>query len=179
MLIPALVAWLDAHAAELAFREADGRLRMALSSDLHAFGGEARRFSGTFSTDALTGEVVVPVEALTTGLGPRDSRMRQWCLEVARFPDVRFEVARVRGGVDGLRAGAGAGTAVFTGPLTIRDVTREVEVPVTWSWEGGNLRIRGRLDLDWTSWNVPDPAVVIATLAPAMSVEFDVIARPS
>lgn len=179
MLILASLALHPALAAELAFAEADGSLKLGFGASLHPFDGRARAFSGRLSTDSLTGELVVPVTSLTTGLGPRDSRMHQWCLEATRWPEIRYDLRQVRGGVEGLRAGTGAGTATFVGALTVRDVTRDLEIPVTWSWEGGSLRLEGHVELDWTLWNVPDPAVAISALEPALRVDFDVLARPS
>ena len=109
---------------------------------------------------------------------PRDSRLLTWCLEVARFPTIELSVTRIDGAIDGLRAGAGTGTVTLHGTLTLRDLTREVAIPAAYAWEGPNLRIKGRYDMKWTDWNLPDPSTVLSTVAPDMYVRFDVLGRP-
>lgn len=168
-----VLALVRAHAADLAFSEADGSVRLRMTGSLGDFEGRAGAFRGTFSPDTGTGALVVPVRSLTTGLGPRDSRMHVFCLDAATFPEVRFVVRDARG----LR-GEGEGSATLAGDLTVRDVTRAVDVPVTWAWEGPNLHIEGEYAMDWSLWNVPDPTVVLAAMDPGVRVVFDVVAKP-
>ncbi|MFZ5477969.1 MAG: YceI family protein [Myxococcota bacterium] len=155
----------------LSFTEADGRIGFTAEGSLGAFEGRATDFGGAISPATGAGELIVPAGALTTGLGPRDSRMLRWCLEAERFPEIRFTLT-------GGPLGEGGG-AVLKGRLTVRDVTRDVEIPATFSWEGPNLRLQGRYEMDLRDWNVPDPAVVLATMDPTFAVTFDVVARPS
>lgn len=179
MLLLALLALVRAYAADLAFTEADGSVRLRMSASLGDFEGRAAAFRGRLSlgaasADAGVGELIVPVRSLTTGLGPRDSRMHTWCLDAATFPEIRFVVREARG----LRAGEGGGAGTLRGDLTVRDVTRAVDVPVTWAWEGPNLHLEGEYAMDWSLWNVPDPTVVLSTMEPEMRVAFDVVAKP-
>ncbi len=168
-----------ALAAVLDVEPGGGRLSFQLASSLHAVDGQALAFRGQLDTDTLAGALEVDAAALTTGLGPRDSRMSWFCLEAPRFPVIQLVVQRVEGAVAGLRAGAGAGAVTLTGLLTIRDVVRPVAIPATYAWEGENLRLKGRHDMKWTDWNIPDPSTLLSTVSPDMSVTFDVLARPS
>jgi polyisoprenoid-binding protein YceI len=175
VLLPTAIA----AAAELNVSEATGRLGFHAQATLADFDGVADTFHGHLSTDTGTGELIVDAHGLSTGLGPRDSRMLTWCLEVDRFPEIRFTVQALRGDTAGLQQGTGNGSVVLAGLLAVRDVTRPVEVPATWAWEGPNLHLKGKLDMRWTDWNVPDPSVLLSTLEPDMSVVFDVVAKPS
>ena len=173
-----LWACVPAMAATLGVAPADGSLVFHASSSLHPIEGVAREYSGTLDTDALRGTLDVVSRSLTTGLGPRDSRLLSWCLEATRFPNIHFEVTEIVGAIAGLRAASGAGTVSLDGTLTIRDIGREVNIPATYAWEGPNLRLKGRYEMKWTDWNIPDPSIVLSSVAPAMDVGFDIVARP-
>lgn len=167
-----------AHAAPLRVDDATGALTFHNRASLHAFDGRAKSFRGSFDPATGRGELVVPVDALTTGLGPRDARMRGYVLDGARFPEVRVRVTGVVAGGEVLQAGQGSGPVTLAGELTLREVTRPVQIPTTATWEGSALRLAGRVELRWTDWGLPDPSVLLSTLYPDMSVEFDVVARP-
>ncbi len=172
-----LAAWAEAAAAVLAVSSGDGALGFHNTATLHAFDGSARTFDGQIDTAALTGRLSVQAASLTTGLGPRDSRLLSWCLEAPRFPTIELVVSSITGAVEGLRAAAGAGTVTLVGTLTVRDTTREVAIPAAYAWEGTNLRLNGRYELAWPDWNVPDPSIVLSKLDPDMVVTFDLLAR--
>jgi polyisoprenoid-binding protein YceI len=168
-----------AAATVLDFGPGDGRVALRLVSTLHEFEGQALGFAGQLDTQARTGSFTVDAGSLTTGLGPRDSRMLSWCLEAPRFPAITFVVTGIAGGLRELASGAGSGSLSLTGTLTIRDVTRDVVVPATFAWEGDKLRIKGRHEMKWTDWNLPDPSTVLSTVSPDMAVVFDLLARPA
>lgn len=174
-----LSACASAAAAILAIAPGEGALIFELPASLHVVEGRAPAFRGELDTGALTGTFTVDAAALTTGLGPRDSRMTAHCLEVARFPTVSLVVSRIDGAVDGLRAGLGAGTVTLGGTLAVRDVTRDVAILASYAWEGERLRIRGRHALAWAEWGIPDPSTLLSTVSPQMTVTFDLIASPS
>jgi polyisoprenoid-binding protein YceI len=142
------------------------------SSTLGDFQGAAG-FTGQLDTRALKGVLTVPAAGLVTGNGPRDTRLRSFCLEVARFANIVFQVTGVTGDAATLQSGAGSGTVSLQGALTVRDVTRTVTVPASFSYDGAVLHLAGRYDLRWADFGVPDPSVVMSTLAPDMYVAFD------
>lgn len=169
-----LLALASALAAPLAFDPAASSLRFTLEAAPTPVKGRATRFSGRFDPAAETGSLVVEVAGLTTGLGPRDQRMLHTALELARFPTLSFTLARV----DGAVPEAGEGTVTLVGRLQVRDLAEDVRIPVTTSWEGAHLRLRGAVDLRWADFGVPDPSVRVSTVGPALAVEFDVVAVP-
>lgn len=66
--------------------------------------------------------VVIQAKSLDTGNGKRDRHLRSPdFFDVARFPAIRFASKRV------IREGDGV---VVVGDLTIRDITREISVPL-------------------------------------------------
>jgi polyisoprenoid-binding protein YceI len=183
-MIATILAWLTlsigvARAEVLRFGPADGAVGFEAHATLHDFEGRAGAFDGTLDTSALTGTLAVPVASLTTGIGARDARMRGESLDAARFPQVRFTVDRIEGDTAIVRGQAGSGSVTLVGALTVRDVTRPLRVMATVSREGDGLRLRGRHEVRWDDFGVPDPSVLVARLDPTIFVVFDVLARPT
>lgn len=174
-----LLLCLAAHGAVLAVQPGSGRLGFELDTSIRPVTGQALGFAGTVDTDTLTGTFTVDATALTTGFGPQDSRMLSTCLEVTRFPSIQLVVASMEGDIAGLRRGAGTGALTLAGTLAIRDVVRELRVPVTYAWEGEDLRLKGRQAIRWADWGIPDPSILLAEVRPEVAILFDLVARPS
>lgn len=175
MLLALLLAPPTANAEVFTFASdpaAPSTLVFHNGSTLEDFEGTAA-FTGQFDTRALKGALTVPAASLTTGSGPRDTRMRSYCLEEALFPAITFTISGVTGDTKALQSGTGKGTVALVGTLTIRDVSRPVTVPASFSYDAGALHLAGRYDLRWADFGVPDPAVVISALSPDMYVTFD------
>lgn len=166
-----------ALAAPYSFGEADGTVRFHVQSSAHRIDGRALRFAAVFDPQARTGSLSIPAAALSTGLGPRDHRLWTYALEAGRFPELGFVVTKVEGDTAALASGAGSGDVHLLGTLTIRDVSRPVDIPVRWTWEGPILRLHGRTELRWADFGVPDPSVLLSTVEPEVTVAFDLVGR--
>lgn len=177
-MIALLLLCATLQARTLGFGPSDGSVGFEAQSTLHAFSGTAASFAGTIDTERLSGTLEIDAASITTHLGPRDARMRDLCLEVLRFADIRFRVETIEGDTALLRAESGSGGVTLVGELTVRDVTLPVRVMASVSHEGGGLRIRGQHALRWSDYGVPDPSVLVARLSPELTVTFDVTARP-
>jgi polyisoprenoid-binding protein YceI len=96
------------------------------------------RLSGSDDLEAWSAEAVIESASVSTGQAQRDEHLRSAdFFDVERFPELRFESREVR---------RLEGDALSVkGDLTIRGVTREVELDVTESGTGvdpwGNLRV--------------------------------------
>ena len=100
-------------------------------------------------------EVRVGVASIATLIPLRDRHLRSahYC-DAARFPEMVFRARTIERGEAGI---------VVVGPLTIRDVTRDVEVTMTRLHahtdgpgidRGSRIRFRARFDLDRTDFGV-------------------------
>ncbi len=134
--------------------------------------GRVDVFSASLDLDAGTGAFVADAASLTTGLGPRDQRMLVYALDVATFPEVRFDVQRVDRPRD---ASPNDGPVSLVGTLSVHGVTLPLTVAATATTEGGKLRLRGDVPLTLADYTIPDPSVVIATFSPTVHVTFDVV----
>jgi polyisoprenoid-binding protein YceI len=174
LLLPAF-----ATAAPLVFGSTDGTIGFRAHASLHDFEGSASNFMGDFDPETLVGHLKVAASSLTTGLGPRDERLRLYCMEAEKYPSIEMNVQTVTGAMGPLKAGSGSGTLQMTGELVVRDVHQSITVPVSYTWENGALRMKGEWVMRWSLWGIPDPSLVISTLDPVVTVQFNVVAKPT
>lgn len=165
-------------AAPLLFGSADGTIGFQATATLHSFEGKASVFDGTFDPETLTGTVSISAGSLSTRLGPRDERMREYCLEVEKYPIILYTVTSATGALEPLRTGSGSGGLNLDGTLQIRDQSRPVRIAANYSWENGALHLRGSYTLKWSDFGIPDPSIAISTLLPDLTVRFDLFAHP-
>lgn len=115
-----------------------------LDAPLEAINGTASGISGTVQFDpanpaALTGKIVVEAKSLTVPNPMMKEHLHgaQW-LDVEKFPAISFEVAKVAG----VKQTGDSATAEVTGKFTLRDVTKEITVPVKLSYLKDKLGAR-------------------------------------
>ncbi|MDA0631877.1 YceI family protein [Nonomuraea sp. MCN248] len=97
--------------------------------------GNFSDFSGTvtIAEDLLqsTAELTIKTESISTGVADRDGHLRSDdFLSVEKFPQITFKSKRV--------VAAGGDEFTVVGDLTIRDVTKEVELAVEYGGAGTN-----------------------------------------
>jgi len=143
-----------AGAAPLAFDFKDPKgvnnVQFHLDAPLESISGQGTGLSGTVSFDsaapeATTGRIVLAAASLTVGNPTMLEHLHSanW-LDVAQFPEIVFEAKSVRGAV----ASGNSVKAEATGVLTVKGVSREIVVPVTFTYLPGKLGARlGQPDL--------------------------------
>ena len=173
LVLLASLSWsTQAEATKYTFDQSGGSLTFHNTASLHGIDGVAKNFSGSLDSAAGTGVLVVQTKSMTTNLGPRDKKMHEYCLESDKFPTIEFKVTGLGNGADGLKARAASGKVVLNGSLKIRDTSKSISVPTTFTASGDDLTLKGKFDFSWKDYNVPDPSILISTLYPDMSVKF-------
>lgn len=128
----------------------------ALSFDGRASAGD---FVGTTSTvtgemtgggglEAVRGWVEAPVATLKTGNGRRDRDLNK-SMESDKYPTMRFDL-------DGVAPG-GTGDSVpvtLKGRLTLHGVEREVELPGSVVFAGGDVRVRSEFPVNLKDYKI-------------------------
>ena len=132
------------------------RVGFDAKSTLHDFTGVTSDVEGELEvdlsrpTEGLGGEIRARVATLTTGLEDRDEEMLE-TLSAEAHPTIRYELTGFRSDAD-----EGSGTAL--GDMTIRGVTRPLEVPLRWGLDDANrLLVEGEAPLRLPDWRVPVP----------------------
>jgi len=102
-------------------------------------------------------EVRVDARTLTTGNGVRDRQMRRDFLLTDRFPAITF-----RGAAAALaRPGALPFPASLRGDLTIKDVTREVEIPLRVTALADSYLAEGQVTVRLSDFRIPIPRFLV------------------
>jgi len=110
------------------------------------------RFSGT-GLQAVTGSVEFRLRDMHTGIGLRDTHMRN-AMRADSFPTIHFALA-------GVEIGASAGDTtgvVFEGSLTIHGVTRAVRLPGSVVLRGNEVDIAASFPLDMREYGIAPPS---------------------
>ncbi len=165
-----------AAAAPMAFTASSGGgVGFVADSSAGSVTGRLDVFAASLDLSTGTGTLVADPASLTTGFGPRDQRMLVGSLDVVTFPELRFEVQRIQRAV-----GAGdTGPITLVGVLTLHGVQRAISVPATLSRDGAKLRLVGELPLILADFAIADPSVVMARVAPTVTVTFDLVGTDS
>lgn len=165
---------LPAEAGRYVGDDSSGALNFDMEASMHSVEGKANSFSAELQLQqSVTGKFVVQAKGLTTGIGVRDTRMYQYCLDADKFPTIEFEVRGATGDTTGLLSEAGSGQVKLHGSLKVRSTSREVVVPVNYTWTEDGLSLQGAKKINWTDYGVPDPSILISTLYPKMAISFD------
>jgi polyisoprenoid-binding protein YceI len=151
------------------------RIWFEADATLGDFKGEAKQFSGwadvpdaeTFQ--GVTGKVEIQVASFKTGIGMRDGHLRG-DMQADRFPSIVFELAAAtregaqeRATAAGLAATQEMRPVLLNGALTIRDQTRNVEIPALVHLDGDSLRVFGRLPTRFTDFGMKPPSRMLGT----------------
>lgn len=153
-------------------------LTWELPATLHTVHGKVPELSGSFEIEAepsgefvVRGCVAVRAAAMTTGNGSRDRTMREDTLEVAKFPEIVFELRRVV--LDWTRVAPGATLqATAAGELTVHGKALALEVPVRVEVSETSVTVSGAFDLRWKAFGLKDPSFGFVTVREPMKVSF-------
>jgi polyisoprenoid-binding protein YceI len=139
---------LAAHAAPASFDFKDPKgvnnVQFKLDAPLESITGTATGITGTVAFDpakpaATTGRIVLDTASLTVGnpLMADHLRSDQW-LDVARHPSIVFEATSA----NNVRQQGAQIVADVTGKLTVKGITREITVPVSFTFLADKLGAR-------------------------------------
>jgi polyisoprenoid-binding protein YceI len=121
--------------------------------------------------------VVIKVASIDTGDSDRDRDLKNTdFFNVQKFPTMRFQSSRVEKRGDGW---------VLIGPLTIRDVTKTVEIPMVWRqkkapdliWKNQRIAFEGHFTLNRKDYGVVGPAVWNNAISNAIQIELKISAE--
>ncbi len=124
---------------------------------IHTVRGRFTDLAGTIGYDPATGKITgaqatIQVKSIDTGIDKRDEHLRSPdFFDAAKFPVITYQVKKVV---------EEAGKQVLVGDFTIRDVTRELRLPVTVKgpitdpWGKQRLAIRGTATIDRTEYGL-------------------------
>jgi len=104
--------------------------------------------------------------------GTRKNMLRTEVLDAERFPEVKLQAVRIMGSLQAPQ---------ITARITIKDATREVEVPATVAAEGSRLTASGEFDIQQTTFGMKPFSVGLGALAvkDQLHIKFELVAQKS
>lgn len=122
-------------------------------------------------------EVTLPVNRFDTDRASRDEKLRT-VMGATHYPEVFFRGsgARVRSGVcrpEEITLSTPCGLDI-TGELRIGAITQPVVLPVNVTPSPSGFAVEGELPLEWATYGVADPSILIARLEPTVTVRVRV-----
>ncbi len=151
-----------------------------LDSTFQLVHGNAPKFEGkvqipkNLNPDEFYVEVNIPVKDMETANEKRDKTMHNFCFEMEKYPEIRFEStafkelpAKPRKDVD----------FEFTlmGNLTIKGITKSIAIPVTIKSKENSFHASGTVTLNYLKdFNIKDPSVFILRVAKQVEVFVEV-----
>ncbi len=145
-------------------------IQFKLDAPLEAISGTANGVSGTVSFDpaapaATTGRIVLETKSLTVGNSVMQEHLHgaKW-LDVAQYPTIVFEATQLAN----VRTQGAQILADLTGKLTVKGITKDVTVPVTFTYladklgarlndekiKGDLLVLRARFEINRSEFNI-------------------------
>ncbi len=154
----------------------ESRVEFVMRDNRGGFTGATDRVEGTVTVrgegEAFTATVEARVDARTivTGNGMRDGQMRRDFLRTDQFQYVTFK------GTATNRSPATATTirVVMKGQLTIRDATREIEMPLDVTALADEYRASGEVVVKMTEYGIPIPRFLIFVAEDPVTVRLRV-----
>jgi polyisoprenoid-binding protein YceI len=164
---------------QLAFDQSQSSISFLVSTTLHPVTGNVRRFSGKVTLPSLSdpsqASVTLTVEAssLDTNNEGRDKKMREGCLEMSRFPTIRFKSLEIRNGSKSYSPGQ-AGKAEILGLLDLHGIQKKITVPVDYNYTGETLHVTGKAMVRMSDFQIPEPKFLLLRVKDEIEIVFDI-----
>lgn len=168
----------------LKFNEKQSYINFQVISTLHEVHGQVKKFKGYISVDTNADEtsitkadglLEITTDSLFTNQGQRDSRMKGDILSVSKYPFIKFKVNRAV--LATKPSSSGVMRVNLGGALTIRDVTKNVNIPVKviLSPDKSNTTVEGSYTVNFKEYNVPDPSIpLIGKVNEDINIDFNI-----
>jgi len=153
------------------------KLEYSFKSTLHPVKGVARQFSGEFvfndtkKLDFKSGEVIVDPALMDSENKKRDHNMYKM-FEVLKFPKINYNIDQLKN-IKQIENGSYKGG--FKGRLTIKDVTRDIDVEVIFQEVEGGYMLEGECEVSLKTFNLKPPSVLgIIRVFDPININFEI-----
>lgn len=153
----------------LKFNDKQSKINFFVNTSLHDVNGQVKKFKGYIdirgegtNVTKADGLLEITADSLFTNQSQRDSKLKNDVLSVLSFPLIKFKVNNAKITSNKMDED-GTLYIRLMGPLTIRDVTKNVEIPVKvkMSTDKSSATVEGRYTVNFKDYNVPDPSLPI------------------
>lgn len=145
--------------------------------------GRTSAIEGTFVVaEGTLSEATFEVDmtTFTSDRSQRDDQFRGRIMETSTFPTSNFALTSPVSIPDSTDV-ASMEPFIVRGNLTLRDVTKEVDVQMFAAIDEGRLRLTGSTEIVFSEWGIPNPSLPAAFIftEDRGTLEFDLLFEPS
>lgn len=156
-------------------------VKFAVDTTWHTIHGKADNLRGKVWLDSIKdarsirASLTIPVAALDTDNEDRDKEMRA-SMDADKFPGIGIDVPSISPSCEESALSSGArcdySAQAF---ITIRDVTLPLSLHgALHRGEGGSIVIDGKTELNWASFGVKDPSILIAAVHEKVDIDYKI-----
>ena len=164
---------------QFAFDQKGSSISFSVSSTLHPVRGEAKKFGGKIVLSSLkdpsTGRLTLDIEAssLDTNHGARNKKMWDSCLEVGRFPMIRFQSLELLNGPKSYSPGQ-TGRGEVLGLLELHGVQKKIVVPVDYKYTEEGVHGQGKVIIKRSDFKIPEPKLLFLGVGDEIEIVFNI-----
>jgi len=147
-------------------------IEFRLPGSLHTTHGTFKLERGTINGDPSTGKaggsIIVEARSGDSGIGMRDSDMRESVLETQRYPEITFDPQHFT-----LELKSGdqfQGT--MQGVLTLHGGRHDVVLRAQGQLVGDNLTATAHFSVPYVAWGLKDPSILFLTVAKQVDIDI-------
>ena len=149
-----------------------------VDSTFHTINGTTKDLQGMVSLKdkndplSIVVDLKIQVKTFDTDWDSRDEKLQE-CMASDTFPLASFTSRRLSDSCKPVIIDiAGRCTGTLMGTLTMRDVSKEIELPVEIVKDNGSYLITGVLPVQWADYNIEDPSMLIVKLDPTVTISY-------
>jgi polyisoprenoid-binding protein YceI len=156
---------------------AQTKIEFSLGSTLHTVHGTFALKSSTIRFDAasgrISGTIVVDATSGESGNTGRDARMHREILESAKFPEIIFTPAQIKGAV----APTGTSKVEVSGKFRLHGQDHDVTFPVEVVAEGPKLQVGIHYVIPYVQWGLKNPSNFFLRASDKVEIEIHATGR--
>jgi polyisoprenoid-binding protein YceI len=159
--------------------DSNTKVSFVVDSTWHTVNGTTKHLNGSVvlkdKNDPLSivVDLKIQVKTFDTDWDSRDEKLQE-CMASDTYPVASFTSTRLSENCKPTVIDiAGKCSGTLTGILTMRDVSKEVALPVSITKERDSYLISGSLPVTWADYNIEDPSILIAKLDPIVTISYE------
>jgi polyisoprenoid-binding protein YceI len=158
--------------AVLRLDPANTQINFMLKGFPHNTEGSFKLKSGEIRVDPATGgsegAIVVDAASGETGIGMRDSQMKDHILEVQRYPEVSFRPRHA----EGRPALQGDFTVTVRGVMSLHGSQHEMNLEVAIHRSKDDFTAVAHFTIPYVQWGLTNPSVLFLTVSDEVAIDF-------
>jgi polyisoprenoid-binding protein YceI len=156
---------------------AQTKIEFTLGSTLHTVHGGFALKSCSIRYDPasgnISGAIVVDATSGQSGNSGRDQRMHREILESAKYPEIVFTPAQIKGAV----APSGSSSVEVSGKFSLHGKDHDMTLPVEIVADGPKLQLSAHFVIPYVEWGLKNPSTFLLRASDKVEIEIHATGR--